>query len=338
MLASLASFSLLSPTTLRARRSAAPISCAAEADWRDVRARLVAAEQGKAAASRFLFESPLIERGTVLLDATQDVDAATFALHQQYFHKSVMLLLEHTDAYTKGIILNRPSVHQLEGWRVWFGGDVAEGGFFRAAEPFSDAHSEPREVVCLHSLDDEAAARLSLPVIRGVSQTSLEGAQALVAQGVATRDDFQLFVGCAGWGPEQLQGEVDDGTWVMASADSATLLRELLRRGAALPPPPPPLGVVDVDDDEAAAATRGVDGRWSDDDGVATWEALMASVGRAAAVERSRGSLADRMLAAWIGARLRPPALPAALPAALLAALSSSAALSPSRTAGQLGS
>ena len=98
--------------------------------------RLVAAEQGKAAASRFLFESPLIETGTVLLDATQDVDA--FALHQQYFHKSVMLLLEHTDGYTKGIILNRPSAHQLEGWRVWFGGDVAEGGFFRAAEPFSE--------------------------------------------------------------------------------------------------------------------------------------------------------------------------------------------------------
>ena len=87
----LSGLALLSPT-LRPRRSAAPVSCAAE-DWRDVRARLVAAEQGKAATSRFLFESPLIETGTVLIDATQDVDG--FALHQQYFNKAVLLLVEH---------------------------------------------------------------------------------------------------------------------------------------------------------------------------------------------------------------------------------------------------
>ena len=91
-------------------------------------------------------------------------------------------------------------------------------------------------MTCLHALEGEAAARLSLPVIRGVSQTSLEGALALVEQGDATREDFWVFVGCAGWAPKQLEAEVDDGTWLMASADSATLLRELLSQGTALQP------------------------------------------------------------------------------------------------------
>ena len=73
----------------------------------------------------YVYESPLIEQGSVILGGTQQEFG--FALRQQYFHKSVMLLLQHDDGFTKGIILNRPSAYELDGWRVWFGGDVAEG-------------------------------------------------------------------------------------------------------------------------------------------------------------------------------------------------------------------
>ena len=52
---------------------------------------------GLAVSSSYVFESPLIEQGTVLLDTAQDT--STFALHQQYFHKSLCLLLEHGDGY-----------------------------------------------------------------------------------------------------------------------------------------------------------------------------------------------------------------------------------------------
>jgi hypothetical protein len=38
-----------------------------------------------------------------------------------------MLLLQHDEGFTKGIILNKPSAYEIDGWRVWFGGDVAEG-------------------------------------------------------------------------------------------------------------------------------------------------------------------------------------------------------------------
>jgi len=68
-------------------------------------------------------------------------------------------------------------------------------------------------------------------VIKGVSVTTLEGAKELVSAGVASRGDFWICVGYSGWAPGQLQMEVDDRkSWVLASADSGTLLEELLRQ------------------------------------------------------------------------------------------------------------
>ena len=126
-------------------RRARTLAVDAADDWRDVRAKLVAAERtgqpnGLAVSSSYVFESPLIEQGTVLLDTAQDT--STFALHQQYFHKSLCLLLEHNEEYTKGVLLNRPSGLALGGWRAWFGGDVATGGFF----PGGEADGLEREV------------------------------------------------------------------------------------------------------------------------------------------------------------------------------------------------
>jgi hypothetical protein len=77
-----------------------------------------------------------------------------FALRQQFFHKSVMLLLQHDESFTKGIILNRPSALELDGWRLWCGhGQVAEGGMFVGA----DNAKGQLEINCLHSLDGCAA-------------------------------------------------------------------------------------------------------------------------------------------------------------------------------------
>merc|ERR1719353_778269 len=177
-----------------------------------------------------------------------------FALRQQYFHKSVMLVLQHDESFTKGIILNRPSGLEIDGWRVWFGGDVCEGGMFRGKDAKGSA-----EIVCLHTLDTEAAARLSIEVIPGVSHTTIEGAKALVAAGQAKREDFWVFVGNAGWAPGQLQGEVDRDSWFLASADSATLLKDLFRSSGTSSLPAVPSGAPPPD-------------------GIADWERLMVAI------------------------------------------------------------
>lgn len=177
-------------------------------DWRDVRARLVAMEQlerqgtsqstngsgiradldassppqpAERLGGAQVYETPLIEQGSVILGGTQQEFG--FALRQQYFHKSVMLLLQHDPTFTRGIMLNRPSAMELDGWRVWFGGDVSKGGWFHGGSPDDSSEAGRREIVCLHSIESAAAARLSMPVIRGVAHTTLEGAKALIEQG-----------------------------------------------------------------------------------------------------------------------------------------------------------
>ena len=107
-----------------------------EVDWREMRARLMAqaaAEGGATTPTKedggYVYESPLIEQGTVLLGGTKQNFG--FALRQQFFHKCVLLLLEHDEQFTKGIILNRPSALEMDGYRLWCGhGQVAEGGLF----------------------------------------------------------------------------------------------------------------------------------------------------------------------------------------------------------------
>jgi putative transcriptional regulator len=247
-------------------------------DWRAFRARLVAAQQaegggegGGGGASTtseggFMYATPLIEQGSVILGGTDQEFG--FALRQQYFHKCVILLLSHDDGFTKGIILNRPSALTLDGWRLWFGGDVAQGGLFRKAEPWKtieerasallmvSAASSGLEMVCLHSLTSEAARRLSLPVISGVWQTSFEVAKSLVDDGEAAKEDFCVFAGYAGWGPTQLQGEVERDSWFLAAADSSVLLQELLQQAREVP------------------TNRA-------GDGLRTWDTLMEGIGKA---------------------------------------------------------
>lgn len=103
-----------------------------ELDWREMRARLVAQEKSQSESAKpettpadeevspgYVYESPLIEQGTVLLGGTKQLFG--FALRQQFFHKCVLLLLQHDDTFTKGIILNRPSAIEIDDWRVWCG-------------------------------------------------------------------------------------------------------------------------------------------------------------------------------------------------------------------------
>jgi len=208
-----------------------------EMDWREMRARLVAQQKASSAEgqkatdpsisdrSSFVYETPLIEQGTVLLAGTR-MDFG-FALRQQFFHKSVMLLIQHDDTFTKGIILNRPSALEVDGWRAWCGhGQVAEGGLFVGAE----RKMGQLEINALHSLTGPEADKVSTRVIKGVSVTSLDGAKALVQAGVAKKKDFWVCVGYSGWAPGQLQMEAEQReTWHLASADSGTLLAELLR-------------------------------------------------------------------------------------------------------------
>jgi hypothetical protein len=112
----------------------------------------------------------VIEQGAVILGGVEQDFG--FGLRQQYFHKTAILVLDHSSIFTKGIILNRPTDLTLEDdinpglrWRVWFGGDV---------QGLKDNHPE---IVCLHSLKNEKATSASITVMKDIRWTTFSNAK-----------------------------------------------------------------------------------------------------------------------------------------------------------------
>lgn len=274
--------------TLRhAQDSEAGAAAAAEQDWRDFRAKLVKQELGgeevdggetdegergakTETSDGWAYATPLIEQGSILLSAPSD----HFAINQQYFHKNVIFLVEHTKEFTRGVILNRPTAFSasdleelavqkftregVDDWNVWCGGDCA------GVNARGDAEAPVFSL--MHGLD--RLAEQSQQIIRGVFSIDIDVAKTLVASGEADKDDFLLVVGYCGWGPGQLQDELDrGGTWTMAAADQRTLLGELRDAQAALRKR------------IAGSAEGQVFDATDVGDGISTWERLYAALG-----------------------------------------------------------
>ena len=112
------------------------------------------------------YSGKVIEQGSVILGGVEQDFG--FGLRQQYFHKAVILVLDHDEStFTKGIILNRPSGRVLEDdvneglqWKVWFGGDV------------QGLDSLLPEIVCLHSLRSNEAREASVSVMKDIQVSS----------------------------------------------------------------------------------------------------------------------------------------------------------------------
>jgi putative AlgH/UPF0301 family transcriptional regulator len=208
----------------------------------------------------------VIEQGAIILGGVEQEYG--FGLRQQYFHKAAILVLDHNmNTFTRGIILNRPTNLLLHDptnpnvpWQIWYGGDVQ-----------GIASSNP-EIVCLHSIQDVEVTRVSIPIINDIQWTTFDVAKALVQRKIAKSTDFWVFCGYAGWGPQQLSGELDRKSWYMVTTDSQTVLQELAR------------------------LARTVDPR---DAGLDTWSLLMNMIGRSETVQEHSGDFDDHMLKEW---------------------------------------
>jgi putative transcriptional regulator len=124
------------------------------------------------------------------------------------FWRTVVLVIEHTDEGALGLVLNRPSetsvgeaVPQLEslvdlGEQLFIGGPV-----------------QPSSVIVLGEFEDPSDAALLAFDDVGVLGTggSPDDASVGLRRGRA-------FVGHAGWGPSQLDDEIERGDWILEPA------------------------------------------------------------------------------------------------------------------------
>ena len=133
---------------------------------------------------------------------------ASPALFDPNFRRTVVLVTEHTEEGAAGLVLNRPSETAVadavpdllplvsEEERVYVGGPVQESAVLVLAE-FED----PEEAALL--------------VVDDIGFLPGDGDFDLLAG--ATRR-VRVFAGYAGWGPGQLEEELDEQSWVVLPA------------------------------------------------------------------------------------------------------------------------
>ncbi len=156
---------------------------------------------------------------------------ATPDLADPNFFRTVVLVLEHSDDGALGVVLNRPSpATAVE--------DPLPAWASLAVDPpviFVGGPVQPEAAIGLARRAERAAPDGFAPLSDELGTVDLERHPAQVAPRV---DRVRVFAGYAGWGPHQLEQELDADGWFVVDADPSdlwtadpdTLWRTVLRR------------------------------------------------------------------------------------------------------------
>jgi putative transcriptional regulator len=136
---------------------------------------------------------------------------AALALRDPNFHRSVVLIVKHSEEGTLGLVLNRPSGTTIA--EIW---SQVSSAPCHVDQPIHTGGPIQGPLMALHS----APAWAEIEVVPGVyftaARESLE--QIVSATGSAMPHNAKFFVGYAGWGPGQLETELDGGAWLTVAA------------------------------------------------------------------------------------------------------------------------
>ncbi|MEU6126094.1 YqgE/AlgH family protein [Streptomyces sp. NPDC047123] len=180
---------------------------------------------------------------------------ATPALADPNFDRAVVLLLDHDEEGSLGVVLNRPTpvdvADILEGWGeltgtpgvVFQGGPVSlDSALGVAVIPGDEAHAPGARPRGGRTPSRGARSRAggADPVgfrrVHGaIGLVDLEAPPELLASALGS---LRIFAGYSGWGPGQLENELEDGAWYVvesepgdvSSPDPERLWRAVLRR------------------------------------------------------------------------------------------------------------
>ena len=151
--------------------------------------------------------SELIPETGVLLIAPPIMDDPNF-------RRTIVLLCEHGVDGSFGLILNRGLTLQLH--------DVIEGanhyhGFLSLGGPV-----QPNTLHVLHRYGERFGE--SIEVLDDVYWGGdFDTIQDVLADEGASQSDVRFFLGYAGWSPGQLDAEIEQGGWIIASSDESMI-------------------------------------------------------------------------------------------------------------------
>jgi putative transcriptional regulator len=125
------------------------------------------------------------------------------------FVKTVVLMIQHTDQGALGVIVNRPTCKTIQDlWREVGDAPCTTAGPIYLGGPVSSP------LMAVHTHESLAELEILPGVFFAAKKTNLDQ---LVLQ---TEGSLKIFVGHAGWGPGQLESELEQGAWLTAPAAS----------------------------------------------------------------------------------------------------------------------
>ncbi len=124
-----------------------------------------------------------------------------------YFGRSVVLLAEHNDEGSFGIVMNKPVEQKFNDvvkdfpsfdGRLYIGGPVETNSLF-----------------FIHTMGDiiEGAMEIGSGIYWG---GDIEIVKEMILLNSITPDQIRFFVGYSGWSPEQLKGELKKNSWLVS--------------------------------------------------------------------------------------------------------------------------
>ena len=146
------------------------------------------------------------------------------------FERSVVLMIEHNEDGALGVVLNKPTHLEVAAVLDEWAGLAADPPVLYVGGPV-----EQNGVIALGRRATHSQTEGWGQVIGDLGTVDLHREPDDIAEGL---DGVRFFAGYSGWGPGQLEGELDEGAWLVVDArpddvfavDPEAMWRAVLRR------------------------------------------------------------------------------------------------------------
>ncbi len=138
-------------------------------------------------------------------------------LQGPYFNRSIVFLTEHGDDGAVGFVLNKSS--------DLYPDEVIEDLFNFKGELYVGGPVSANTLYFIHTLGDKVpdAVQITDSLYWG---GDFEVIKNLVNTGLADHTQVKFFAGYSGWAPGQLEGEIDENSWIVADVDADMIMDE----------------------------------------------------------------------------------------------------------------
>jgi len=136
------------------------------------------------------------------------------SLRDFYFRQSVILLAEHNEDGTFGVIINKPIEARLK--------DIIKGFPTYNLPVYLGGPVKTDSIFFIHTRD---GIEQSLPIMHGLYWGGdLDTIREMIKKKIMSPREIRFFVGYSGWSPNQLDRELKEKSWVL----SQTTVKEII--------------------------------------------------------------------------------------------------------------